>query len=120
MVSRLAVNVLGPLEVWRNGTLVPIDGLKRRQLLAVLVAARGSEMSIDRLGDALWDAEPPDSVVLSVTVYSPWAAYTCVASAVAPVPPSPKSHTSDSPSGFPGLSRSAWNAISSPARGAWG
>jgi predicted ATPase/DNA-binding SARP family transcriptional activator len=61
MVSGLAVNVLGPLEVRRGGALVPIDGFKRRQLLAVLVAARGAEVSIDRLGEALWEDEPPES-----------------------------------------------------------
>ena len=62
MVSPVAVNVLGPLEVRRDGALVPIEGLKRRQLLAVLVAARGSEVSVDRLGEALWNDEPPESV----------------------------------------------------------
>ena len=62
MVSGVVVNVLGPLEVRRDGALVPIEGLKRRQLLAVLVAARGAEVSVDRLGEALWDGEPPDSV----------------------------------------------------------
>ena len=61
VVSGLAVNVLGPVEVRRDGALVPIDGLKRRQLLAVLVAARGAEVSVDRLGEALWEDEPPES-----------------------------------------------------------
>ena len=61
MVSGIALNVLGPVEVRRGGALVPIEGLKRRQLLAVLVAARGSEVSVDRLGEALWEGEPPES-----------------------------------------------------------
>ena len=61
MVPGLAVNVLGPLEVRRDGELVPIDGLKRRQLLAVLLAARGVEVGVDRLAEALWDDEPPES-----------------------------------------------------------
>jgi DNA-binding SARP family transcriptional activator len=64
--SKIAVNVLGPVEVRRDGALVPIDGLKRRQLLAVLVAARGAEVSVDRLGDALWEGEPPDSARASL------------------------------------------------------
>ena len=62
MLSGVAINVLGPLEVRRDGALVSIEGLKRRQLLAVLVAARGAEVSVDRLGDALWSDEPPESV----------------------------------------------------------
>ncbi len=61
MVSVVAVNVLGPVEVRRDGALVPIDGLKRRQLLAVLIAARGADVSVDRLGEALWEDEPPES-----------------------------------------------------------
>ena len=55
------MNVLGAVEVRRHGTLVPIDGLKRRQLLAVLVAARGVDVSVERLGEALWEGEPPES-----------------------------------------------------------
>ena len=55
MVTGIALNVLGPVEVRRGGALVPVEGLKRRQLLAVLVAARGSEVSADRLGEALWE-----------------------------------------------------------------
>ena len=66
MVSGLAVNVLGPLEVRRDGVPVPIDGFKRRQLLAVLVAARGAEVSVDRLGEALWEDEPPESARASL------------------------------------------------------
>ena len=62
MVPAVAVNVLGPLEVRRDGVLVGIEGLKRRQLLAVLVAARGAEVSVDRLGEALWEEEAPESL----------------------------------------------------------
>ena len=40
---------------------MPVEGLKRRQLLAVLVAARGSEVSADRLEEALWEGGLPDS-----------------------------------------------------------
>jgi predicted ATPase/DNA-binding SARP family transcriptional activator len=61
VVSRVEVNVLGPLEVRRNGSPVSINGLKRRQLLAVLIAAGGVEVSADRLGEALWEEEPPET-----------------------------------------------------------
>ena len=50
MVTGLAVNVLGPVEVRRGGALLTVEGLKRRQLLAVLVAARGSEVSAGAIG----------------------------------------------------------------------
>src|SRR4051794_38799607 len=58
--------------------------------------------------------------LLSVTVYWPSLANTCVTSAPVAVPPSPKSHESDSPLGFPGFTRSAWKATSSPATGPLG
>jgi predicted ATPase/DNA-binding SARP family transcriptional activator len=66
VVTGITVNVLGPVEVRRRGARVSIDGLKRRQLLAVLVAARGSEVSIGRLGEALWEGEPPNSARASL------------------------------------------------------
>jgi predicted ATPase/DNA-binding SARP family transcriptional activator len=59
--SCVVVNVLGELEVRRGESVVPIVGLKRRQLFAVLVAARGAAVSLDRLGEALWEDAPPDS-----------------------------------------------------------
>ena len=60
-MTGIALNVLGPVEVRRGGALVPVEGLKRRQLLAVLVAARGTEVSAERLGEALWEGALPDS-----------------------------------------------------------
>jgi predicted ATPase/DNA-binding SARP family transcriptional activator len=60
-MTGIAVNVLGPVEVRRGGAVVPVEGLKRRQLLAVLVAARGTEVSAERLGEALWEGALPDS-----------------------------------------------------------
>jgi predicted ATPase/DNA-binding SARP family transcriptional activator len=66
VVTGIALNVLGPVEVHRGDALLTVDGLKRRQLLAVLIAARGSEVSADRLGEALWEGEPPDSARASL------------------------------------------------------
>ena len=45
---------------------MPVEGLKRRQLLAVLVAARGNEVSADRLEEALWEGGSPDSARASL------------------------------------------------------
>ena len=66
VLTGIALNVLGPVEVRRGGALVPVEGLKRRQLLAVLVAARGSEVSVDRLEEALWEGGSPDSARASL------------------------------------------------------
>ncbi len=65
-MTGIALNVLGPVEVRRGGALLTVDGLKRRQLLAVLVAARGHEVSAERLGEALWEHGLPDSARASL------------------------------------------------------
>ena len=62
----LLVRVLGPLEVWRAGAVVPIGGPKARLTLAVLLAHRSSVVSVDRLADALWGDCPPASAVATI------------------------------------------------------
>lgn len=64
--ERPGVHILGPLEVRHHGTTLPIDGVKRRQVLAVLVAARGGIVSVDRLCEALWGSDPPPSARASL------------------------------------------------------
>jgi DNA-binding SARP family transcriptional activator len=53
--------ILGPLEVWHDGSLVPVQGPKQRALLAVLVLNANEIVSTDRLVDQLWGAEQPDA-----------------------------------------------------------
>lgn len=60
------MRVLGPLEVTRGGATVPIGGPKARLTLAVLLAHRGSVVSVDRLADALWGDAPPTSAVATI------------------------------------------------------
>ena len=60
--------ILGPLEVWHEGSLVPVRGSKQRALLAVFVLHANEIVSTDRLLDALWGADPPDSTALRVRV----------------------------------------------------
>jgi DNA-binding SARP family transcriptional activator len=64
--AQVSVSVLGPLEVRRGTEVVPVDGLKRRQLLAVPTAAGGDVVSVDRLCEALWDSDPPESARASL------------------------------------------------------
>ena len=53
--------MLGSVEVRRDGEVVPIGGPKPRQILAMLVAARGGVVSTDRLHEELWgDDQPAD------------------------------------------------------------
>ncbi|NUR88439.1 MAG: AfsR/SARP family transcriptional regulator, partial [Nonomuraea sp.] len=52
--------VLGPLAVWTDaGELVTIPGLKVRALLVDLLVHEGHPVSVDRLVEDLWGAEPP-------------------------------------------------------------
>jgi hypothetical protein len=54
----LAVDVLSPLRLTVAGAVVDVPGPKRR---AVLALAHGRAVTVDRLLDALWPDDPPDS-----------------------------------------------------------
>jgi predicted ATPase/DNA-binding SARP family transcriptional activator len=66
VVRTSTVKVLGPLEVWRGGEQARVEGLKRRQALAVLVAAGGGAVPETRLWEALWGEAPPESAQASL------------------------------------------------------
>lgn len=52
--------LLGPVEVWAGGRLVPAGEPRRRAVLAVLAASTGAVVSQDTLVDRVWgDAAPP-------------------------------------------------------------
>ena len=50
------VRLLGPLEVAADGVSRPIQGFRRRAVLAVLALQRGEIVSTDRLIDVVWGA----------------------------------------------------------------
>ena len=52
--------VLGPLEVWSNGVLVPVPSGRARTLLAVLLLRPNAVVAVDELVDRLWDGAPPN------------------------------------------------------------
>ncbi|MCF2528844.1 AfsR/SARP family transcriptional regulator [Yinghuangia soli] len=54
-------NVLGPLEVVRDSVPVPLGGLRRRATLAYLLLNANRPVPVDRLVDALWHEEQPQS-----------------------------------------------------------
>ncbi len=56
---RMHVRILGSLEVEDGKAPVALGGQRQRALLAVLVLARGSVVSSDRLIDGLWEEEAP-------------------------------------------------------------
>jgi YVTN family beta-propeller protein len=61
--------VLGPVELWVEGRLVPLGGPKQRALLAFFLLHANQAVSRDRLIDALWGESPPPSASESLDAY---------------------------------------------------
>lgn len=57
----LRVEVLGPLRLVVDGTVAEVPGPKRRAVLALLALAEGAAVTVDRLVEALWPSEQPES-----------------------------------------------------------
>ncbi|MGH8877847.1 MAG: AfsR/SARP family transcriptional regulator, partial [Stackebrandtia sp.] len=51
--------ILGPLEVFHDGTPVAVTGRHQPRLLAMLLLEAGQSVTLSRLTEALWDDEPP-------------------------------------------------------------
>ncbi|MEU4835530.1 BTAD domain-containing putative transcriptional regulator [Streptosporangium sp. NPDC023615] len=63
------IRVLGSFAAETGGVALPLGGPRQRGVLALLVAARGQVVSIDRLVDDLWRGEPPARAVTSLQAY---------------------------------------------------
>ena len=61
--------ILGPLEVISDGEVVQLGGAKQRALLAVLLLYANEVVSLDRLIDALWEDDPPESAQKALQVH---------------------------------------------------
>ncbi|HKP17303.1 MAG TPA: BTAD domain-containing putative transcriptional regulator, partial [Gaiellaceae bacterium] len=61
--------ILGPLEVTSDGRSLDLGGAKQRSLLAVLLLNANEVVSHDRLIDALWEDQPPESAQKALQVY---------------------------------------------------
>jgi DNA-binding SARP family transcriptional activator len=61
--------ILGPLEVVSGGQSLDLGGAKQRALLAVLLLSPNQVVSRDRLIDALWEENPPDTVQKALQVH---------------------------------------------------
>jgi len=51
--------MLGPLEVWHNGTRLTVGGPRNQLVLALLLVNAGRVVPRDQLVDALWPDDPP-------------------------------------------------------------
>ncbi len=68
-VDNVTYRALGALEVISDSDSPSIGALQRRQVLAMLIAARGRRVSVDALIDAVWGSDPPDSARKAIQVH---------------------------------------------------
>ncbi|MGW5050411.1 tetratricopeptide repeat protein [Actinokineospora sp. NPDC004072] len=52
-------SVLGPVQGWRDGRVVPLGGRQRRAVLAVLLLEAGQVVPLARLVELVWGDQPP-------------------------------------------------------------
>ena len=57
--AELEFRILGPVEVARGDTLIPLGGGRQRALLALLLLEDGRAVTADWLVDELWQGDPP-------------------------------------------------------------
>ncbi|HEY7207946.1 MAG TPA: BTAD domain-containing putative transcriptional regulator [Gaiellaceae bacterium] len=65
----IELRLLGPLEVQRDGELLPDLGRRERALLELLALRAGETVPRDRLVDELWGEQPPASAANALQVY---------------------------------------------------
>jgi YVTN family beta-propeller protein len=65
----LEYELLGTLEVRREGRRLELGAMRQRAVLAILLINRGSVVATDRLADELWGERPPASAAKAVQVY---------------------------------------------------
>ena len=59
----MRIRLLGPVDVVADGASRPVNGLRRKAVLAVLALHRGEMVSSDRLADVVWADDPPATSV---------------------------------------------------------
>ncbi|MER6317556.1 BTAD domain-containing putative transcriptional regulator [Streptomyces sp. NPDC001581] len=65
----LGFSVLGPLTVHRDDRALPLGPLKQRVVLATLLGAANTPVSVDALTDAVWQEAPPRTARKNLQVY---------------------------------------------------
>jgi DNA-binding SARP family transcriptional activator len=63
------IRVLGSFAAEAGGEPVPLGGPRQRGVLALLVAARGHVVPVDRMVEDLWRGEPPSRALASLQAY---------------------------------------------------
>lgn len=65
----ITVRAFGRFDAELDGAPLPLGGPRQRAVLAILVAARGRVVSVDRMIDDLWSGEPPAKAATSLQAY---------------------------------------------------
>src|ERR1700760_1128489 len=58
-IAAVPYRILGPLEVARSGSVLPLGGPRQRAVLALLLLEANRVVSMDRLAEDLWGGAPP-------------------------------------------------------------
>ncbi|MTE14508.1 BTAD domain-containing putative transcriptional regulator [Nocardia aurantiaca] len=66
---KVEYSLFGAIEARVDGAVTTLGGPKQRCVLAVLLAQRGTVVSVDRLTDALWYDDPPAKALVSLRSY---------------------------------------------------
>src|ERR1700741_2682187 len=59
MLGEVRFEVLGPVRGWQGGTELELGSPQQRAVLAMLLLARGTQVSLDGLIDGLWEGDGP-------------------------------------------------------------
>lgn len=68
-MGELTFQLLGPLEVWRNGNVLDLGHRRQRAVLAILALNSGHLVERDDIIDALWGEEAPATAVNTIQTY---------------------------------------------------
>jgi DNA-binding SARP family transcriptional activator len=69
MLGEVRFEVLGPVRGWQGDTELELGSPQQRAVLAMLLLARGTQVSLDGLIDGLWEGDVPRSAAGTVHTY---------------------------------------------------
>src|SRR5260370_15674936 len=69
MFREVRFEVVGPLRGWHGATELEVGSPQQRAVLAMLLLARGRQVSLDGLIDGLWEGDVPRSAAGTVRTY---------------------------------------------------
>lgn len=67
--SGISLGLLGPVELRRDGRVIPVGAAQKRMILAALGLSSGEVVSTDRLIDTVWGERPSASAGKALQVY---------------------------------------------------